>query len=222
MTLVTAAAVPWARHQSGHTLFVDDQVADLTRIGIDEISYKRGHKYLTCVVDHDSGRHVWAAPGPDKATLATFFDALGPERSAQITYVSADGATWRQCCRGASDHRDPPHDPHRLRLQITRRPHRSRDAQPRRVQTRVPRPGLTHGRIRRAQFRSAICSLSSCPRHFPYSSADTLLHALFRTARTNHNRSGAVLHGDPIENRCPSTVGQRHLAAIFRSEEPEG
>ena len=132
---VTVAAVPWARHQSGHTLFFDDQVAwlatqtsktaitvlmriawrtvgaiitrvwadtekqydqfaGLTRIGIDEISYKRGHKYLTCVADHDSGRLVWAAPGQDKANLTKFFDALGPERSAQITHVSADGAAW--------------------------------------------------------------------------------------------------------------------------------
>src|ERR1019366_4377826 len=51
-------------------------------------------KYLTCVVDHDSGRLVWAAPGQDKATLATFFDALGTERSPRITHVSADGAAW--------------------------------------------------------------------------------------------------------------------------------
>ncbi|TFB71793.1 hypothetical protein E3O06_11695 [Cryobacterium glaciale] len=71
-----------------------DQFADLTRIGIDEISYKRGHKYLTCVVDHDSGRLIWAAPSQDKATLETFLDALGPERSAQITHVSADDAAW--------------------------------------------------------------------------------------------------------------------------------
>ena len=49
---------------------------------------------MTVVVDHDSGRLVWAAAGRDKATLATFFDALGPERCAQITHVSADGAEW--------------------------------------------------------------------------------------------------------------------------------
>ena len=49
---------------------------------------------MTCVVDHDAGRLIWAAPGQDKATLATFFDALGPERSSQITHVSADGAAW--------------------------------------------------------------------------------------------------------------------------------
>jgi len=71
-----------------------DQFDGLTRIGIDEISYRRGHKYLTVVVDHDTGRVVWMAPGRDAATLATFFDALGPERSAQITHVSADAAAW--------------------------------------------------------------------------------------------------------------------------------
>jgi transposase len=71
-----------------------DRFAGLARIGIGEISYKRGHKYLTVVVDHDTGRLVWAAPGRDKATLASFFDALGPERCAQITHVSADGADW--------------------------------------------------------------------------------------------------------------------------------
>jgi transposase len=71
-----------------------DRFAGLTRIGIDEISYKRGHKYLTIVVDHDTGRLVWAAPGRDKATLNAFFDALGQERCAAVTHVSADGADW--------------------------------------------------------------------------------------------------------------------------------
>src|SRR5512132_1645396 len=37
-----------------------DRLAGLRRIGIDEIAYKRGHRYLTVVVDHDSGRLVWA------------------------------------------------------------------------------------------------------------------------------------------------------------------
>jgi transposase len=132
---VVTAAVPWARHGTGHTRFFDDQVAwlaaacsktavtelmriswrtvgnivervcaeqlartdplaGLRRIGIDEISYKRGHKYLVIVVDHDSGRLVWAAPGRGTATVGRFFDALGPERSAQLTHVSADGADW--------------------------------------------------------------------------------------------------------------------------------
>jgi transposase len=73
---------------------VHDRFADLRRIGIDEISYKRNHKYLTVVVDHDSGRLVWAAPGRDRATVHRFFDALGEDRCAQISHVSADGAEW--------------------------------------------------------------------------------------------------------------------------------
>jgi len=74
-----------------------DQFAGLRRIGIDEISYKRHHKYLTVVVDHDTGRLVWAQPGRDRETVHAFFDALeasGAGRSAQITHVSADGAGW--------------------------------------------------------------------------------------------------------------------------------
>lgn len=71
-----------------------DRLAGLRRIGIDEISYKKGQRYLTVVVDHDSGRLVWAAPGRDRATLRAFFDALGPDRAARITHVSADAADW--------------------------------------------------------------------------------------------------------------------------------
>lgn len=71
-----------------------DRLAGLRRIGIDEISYKRGHRYLTVVVDHDSGRLVWAAPGRDEATLRRFFDLLGPERCRAVTHVSADAAEW--------------------------------------------------------------------------------------------------------------------------------
>lgn len=71
-----------------------DPLDGLRRIGIDEISYRRGFKYLTVVVDHDTGRLVWAAPGRDRKTLRAFFEELGPQRCEQITHVSADGAEW--------------------------------------------------------------------------------------------------------------------------------
>jgi len=71
-----------------------DRLAGLRRIGIDEISYKKGHKYLMVVVDHDTRALVWAAPGRSSATVREFFDLLGPERCAQITHVSADGADF--------------------------------------------------------------------------------------------------------------------------------
>jgi len=41
-----------------------DRWANLRRIGVDEISYKRGYKYLTVVVDHDTRRLLWIAEGP--------------------------------------------------------------------------------------------------------------------------------------------------------------
>ena len=71
-----------------------DPFDGLERIGIDEISYRRGHKYLMVVVDHDTGRLVWAKAGHDKATLQEFFDLLGPERAAKIRLISADAAEW--------------------------------------------------------------------------------------------------------------------------------
>jgi transposase len=91
-----------------------DRLDGLTRIGIDEISYKRGHRFLTVVVDHDTGRLLWAAPGRDRATLRTFFELLGPERCALITHVSADQADWiaeifAECCPAAVQCADPFH-----------------------------------------------------------------------------------------------------------------
>jgi transposase len=57
-------------------------------------AHKKGHRYITIVVDHDSGRLVWAAPGRDRKTLNVFFTALGETRCAAITHVSADAAPW--------------------------------------------------------------------------------------------------------------------------------
>jgi transposase len=71
-----------------------DLLSGLTRIGIDEISHRRGQRYLTVVVDHDSGRLVWAAPGRDRTTVEAFLDALGDERCQQLELVSADMAAW--------------------------------------------------------------------------------------------------------------------------------
>lgn len=79
----------WADVEALH-----DRFAGLRRIGIDEISYRRGHLYLLVVVDHDTGRLVWAAPGRDSTTLQQFFDVLGPQRCADITHVTADSANF--------------------------------------------------------------------------------------------------------------------------------
>jgi transposase len=65
------------------------RLAGLVAIGVDEIAYRRGQRYLTCVADHNSGRIIWAKPGRDAATLREFFALLG-ERRRSIRAVSID------------------------------------------------------------------------------------------------------------------------------------
>jgi transposase len=71
-----------------------DLLGGLRRIGIDEISHRKGQRYVTVVVDHDTGRLVWAAAGRDRKTVEAFLDALGQERCKQLELVSADMAAW--------------------------------------------------------------------------------------------------------------------------------
>jgi transposase len=71
-----------------------DLLDGLRRIGIDEISHRKGQRYLTVVVDHDTGRLVWAAAGRDRKTVEAFCDALGEMRCKQIELVSCDMAGW--------------------------------------------------------------------------------------------------------------------------------
>ena len=67
-----------------------DRLDGLRIIGVDELSYRRHHQYVTVVVDHERGEVVWAAPGKSAATLGQFFTALGPDRRAQLEAVTID------------------------------------------------------------------------------------------------------------------------------------
>lgn len=86
----------------------------LKRIGIDETSYKKGHKYLTVVVDHDRGCLVWAGEGHGTEVLKRFFDGLTSKQRRDIEVVTADGASWiksvvKKRCRRARLVMDPFH-----------------------------------------------------------------------------------------------------------------
>jgi transposase len=61
----------------------------LVCIGVDEISYRRRHRYLTSVADHRTGAIVWCRAGRNSATLAGFFAELG-DRKDSIRAVSID------------------------------------------------------------------------------------------------------------------------------------
>lgn len=68
----------------------DDLLDDLASIGLDELSYRKGHQYISIVVDHVRERIVWAGEGRTGETVEAFFAALGPERAAKLEHVSID------------------------------------------------------------------------------------------------------------------------------------
>ena len=67
-----------------------DPLDGLRLLGIDELSYRKGHNYVTTVTDHDSGRIVWAKEGKNSETLMSFFEELGAERCLAIEAVTMD------------------------------------------------------------------------------------------------------------------------------------
>ena len=103
----------------------------LVAIGVDEISYRRGQRYLTSVADHPTGAIVWCAPGRNSATLQAFFDELG-ERRHSIRAVSIDmSGEYQRAIRAAIPQAEICFDPfHVCRLAQPR----DRPGPPRRVE----------------------------------------------------------------------------------------
>jgi transposase len=67
-----------------------DRLSGLRVIGIDELSYRKHHKYVTIVTDHETGKVIWAREGKNAETLDAFFADLGAERCAQLSTVTVD------------------------------------------------------------------------------------------------------------------------------------
>lgn len=62
----------------------------VTAIGIDELSYRKGQRYLTLVSDLESGRILWSREGRSAATLLEFFAEIGAEACARIRHAAID------------------------------------------------------------------------------------------------------------------------------------
>lgn len=63
---------------------------DLFVIGIDEVSYRKGHKYLTVIANHATGRPVVIEEGRSKATVQKALGVLGEKGKAQVEVVTMD------------------------------------------------------------------------------------------------------------------------------------
>jgi transposase len=67
----------------------------ITCIGVDELAWKKGHKYLTLVyqIDHGRRRLLHIAKDRTIGSFNSFFEMLGDERSKRIQFVASD--MWR-------------------------------------------------------------------------------------------------------------------------------
>jgi len=98
--VVSYLGISWRTVGSIITRVVDEgrrkrpPLSGLRLIGIDETSYRKGHRYLTVVMNHETGTMVWAAQGARGEVLAQFFEELGPKECAKIEAVSKDAAKW--------------------------------------------------------------------------------------------------------------------------------
>jgi transposase len=79
--------------------------ASLRRIGVDEISFRKRHRYLTVVTDHDRRRVVWVAEGKSSDVLKAFFAEVGPEVCQQIEIITMDmSAAYEKAVREKLPH----------------------------------------------------------------------------------------------------------------------
>jgi len=82
-----------------------DPLDNLEYIGVDELSYRKQHHYVTVVVDHRNTRVVWGGEGKSAKSLLAFFEELGPERCKAIKVVTMDmSAAFINAVREAVPH----------------------------------------------------------------------------------------------------------------------
>jgi transposase len=67
-------------------------LSGITAIGVDEVQFQKGHRYLTVVYQIDSScrRLLWIGKDRTTKTLLRFFHMLGKERTAALQFVCSD------------------------------------------------------------------------------------------------------------------------------------
>ena len=70
--------------------FGQEDYSGLRILAIDEIAVKKGHTYMTVVLDYLTGRVIWTGEGRDTGTLDRFFACMTDEQKAAIEAVAVD------------------------------------------------------------------------------------------------------------------------------------
>jgi transposase len=94
-TVAAFARVAWRTvgavcQRVGADLLDEDRLAGLVDIGVDEISWRKHHKYLTLVSDAATGTIVWGTAGKTAEAFARFFADLPDGGAENIETVSMD------------------------------------------------------------------------------------------------------------------------------------
>lgn len=74
----------------------------LRLLAVDEVAVRKGHHYLTIVLDLETGRVVWIGEGRREETRSSFFAELSEAQRATIEAVASDmAAGYRNAVQGA-------------------------------------------------------------------------------------------------------------------------
>ena len=88
------------RYVERHGRTPEQRFSDLRRIGVDETSYRKGHRYMTVVVDHDSGFVIWVHLGHGKKIFSEFLEQLTEEQRDGIACIRGRGKMDRRMHEG--------------------------------------------------------------------------------------------------------------------------
>ena len=98
MTIAAVAAhvgLDWKTVQAIDKTFLEEQFGQpdftgLRILAVDEIAVKKGHRYMTVVLDYETGRVVWMGQDRKQATLEAFFDAMNDVQRAGLLAIAMD------------------------------------------------------------------------------------------------------------------------------------
>jgi len=77
----------------------------LRLLAVDEIAVRKGHRYMTVVIDYETGRVVWMGQGRSKQTLAEFFAGMSQAQKDALEAVAMDmHEPYIQAVREAAAH----------------------------------------------------------------------------------------------------------------------
>ncbi len=83
-------------HRIIHRIRKDHKIRDITTIGVDEVSYCKGSKFVTVVYDIERSCVVWVGKGKGRSTIDKFFKEMLTDRQKEkIKYGTCDmGAAY--------------------------------------------------------------------------------------------------------------------------------